>query len=312
VTPTARLNRLTIADGPIHVEVLPEVGARLHRLRAFGQDLLRTPDDPAEYARDPFSWGAYVMAPWCNRISAAPTAVAGQVVHLASNFPDGSAIHGQVYDTPWHQRMDGTLWVQGGDDRWPWPYEATLGVSIEDAVLTIDQSLTNLAETPMPAGIGVHPWFRRPLDVRINAPIVLRSNTDPDATVEPVSGPWDLRAMRPMPADLDAAWLAPGDPAVELRWPELSVRATLRARSDAGLCIVAASPSSLDAVAIEPQTHAPHGLRRFLNGEAGGLHSLAPGTTLRLTIELALEQVVAGDQPARDRPILAGDAVGLR
>ncbi len=281
---------VTIEDGPIHVELLPEVGARLHRLRVFGHDLLRTPDDPAEHARDPFQWGAYVMAPWGNRIAATPTEVDGQLVAVASNFPDGTAIHGQVYDARWQLREDGALWVRGGDDGWPWPYECALRVRIEDAVLEIELSLTNRAATPMPAGLGLHPWFRRPMDARINAQRVLPSNTDPLAMVEPVSGSLDLRTMRPMPDDLDAAWLDPGDPAGELHWPELGVAAVLRAWSAAGVCIVAASPCPLDAVAIEPQTHAPQGLRRLLRGEPQGLHSLAPGATMRLTIELAFEQ----------------------
>lgn len=275
---------LRLADGPIEVELLPSVGARLHRLRAFGHDLLRTPDDPADHLRDPFRWGGFVMAPWCNRIAAGPTEVLGHLVDLSPNFTDGTAIHGQVYAAPWYQRADGTLWVRGGGDGWPWPYEATLRFTIEDTVLEIDQALTNLGDSPMPAGIGLHPWFRRPVDVRIKAQSGMRSNIDPEASVEPVSGPWDLRAMRSMPDDLDAAWRDPSDPAVELRWRDLGVTASLRARSDAGMWIVAASPGGLDAVAVEPQTHAPYGLRRLLRGEPGGLHLLAPDATLRLSM----------------------------
>ena len=282
---------VTVADGPIHLELLPEVGARLHRLRVFGHDLLRTPDDPDEHQRDPFLWGAYVMAPWCNRIAAAPTEVNGHVVSLVSNFEDGTAIHGQVYATPWQLHMDGTLLVRGGGDGWPWRYECRLRIRIKDAVLVVEQSLTNLDRSPMPAGIGLHPWFRRPLDVRINALDVVPSNTDPVAGVEPVSGSLDLRVMRPMPAGIDAAWLGVGDPAVALRWPQLGILGLLRVRSDAGLCIVAASPGGLDAVAIEPQTNAPQGLRRFLRGEPVGLTPLAPGATMRLTVRLTFRRV---------------------
>ena len=278
---------LTVVDGPIEVELLPAVGARLHRLRVFGHDLLRTPDDPVEHVRDPFAWGAYVMAPWCNRIVAAPTAVDGQLVNLASNFADGSAIHGQVYDAPWQVGQDGILRTRGGGDGWPWPYECTLRATIDGAALLIEQSLTNLADGLMPAGLGLHPWFRRPLDVRIDARRVIPSNLDPAATPEPVAGLLDLRAMAPMPDAIDAAWLDLADPQVQLRWPSLGVAASVRAHSDADVWIVAASPPGLDAVAIEPQTHAPHGLRRFLIGEPGGLMSLAPGATLRLGITLA-------------------------
>jgi aldose 1-epimerase len=281
---------LTVAEGPILVELLPEMGGRLHRLRVFGQDLLRTPQDPTAYLRQPFHWGGYVMAPWCNRIDAAPTAVGDEVVRAPVNSADGTALHGQVYGSPWEVRDEATLSVRGGGDGWPWPYESSLRVGIAGTVLTIEQSLTNLAESTMPAGLGLHPWFRRPVEVRINAPRVLPSNTDPDAEIEPVSGPYDLRTLRPMPDDLDATWLDPGDPAAELRWPTFGVRAVLRARSDAGRYIVAASPARRDAIALEPQTHAPQGLRRFLRGEPGALHPLEPDATLRLTIEMAFEQ----------------------
>jgi aldose 1-epimerase len=280
---------LTFGDGPIEVELLPAVGARLHRLRAFGHDLLRTPDDPAEHARDPFRWGAYVMAPWCNRIAAVPTDVNGETVSVPSNFPDGTAIHGQVYDRRWNVESDYSLSITGRGDGWPWPYRCSLRVTIAEAVVTLDQSLTNLADVPMPAGLGLHPWFRRPVDLGVHAVAVLPAPLEPDASVETVSGPWDLRAMRHVPDDLDATWLAPRNPAVELRWPDAGVTATMRVQSHAGFCIVVASPSSLDAVAIEPQTHAPHGLRRFLRGEPGGLHALEPGGTIGLTTELAFD-----------------------
>ena len=281
---------LTVAEGPILVELLPEMGGRLHRLCVFGQDLLRTPGDPTEYLRQPFHWGGYVMAPWCNRIDAAPTAVGDQVVRVPVNSADGTALHGQVYASPWEVRDEATLSVRGGGDGWPWPYESSLRVGIAGTMLTIEQSLTNLADTPMPGGLGLHPWFRRPLEVQISAASALASNTDAGAEIEPVSGTLDLRTMGPIPDDLDAAWLDLGDPAVRLRWPTLGISCVLRARSDAGLCIVAASPGDIDAVAIEAQTHAPQGLRRLLAGEPHGLHLLDPGTSMTLTIELAFER----------------------
>lgn len=286
MTPDLARDLMRIADGPIELEILPLIGARLHRLRVFGHDLLRTPDDATEHGRDGFSWGGYVMAPWCNRISAAATRVGEATVVVPPNFPDRTAIHGQVHSAPWSLREDGSLSVRGGGDGWPWPYEAAMRLTIADRRLTIEQSLTNLSDATMPAGLGLHPWFRGPLDVRIDAARVLPSNTDPDARIQAVAGPYDLRTARPMPDDLDAAWPEPGDPAVLLRWPALGIEGSVRVRSDAGVWIVAASPWGRGAVAIEPQTHAPQGLRRFLRGEPGGLHPLAPGKALRLTIEL--------------------------
>ncbi|MDP9482071.1 MAG: hypothetical protein M3P84_02485, partial [Chloroflexota bacterium] len=103
------MDELRISDGPIEVVALPQLGARIHRLRAFGHDLIRTPADPATHASDPFYWGGYVMAPWCNRIEAGPVRVDSHRVALGSNFSDGSAIHGQVYARPWDVVDGGTL-----------------------------------------------------------------------------------------------------------------------------------------------------------------------------------------------------------
>ncbi|TAJ99437.1 MAG: hypothetical protein EPO36_11930 [Chloroflexota bacterium] len=48
---------LRIADGSIEVELLPAVGGRIHRLRAFGHDVLRTPADLGFHRREPFGVG---------------------------------------------------------------------------------------------------------------------------------------------------------------------------------------------------------------------------------------------------------------
>src|SRR3954463_8009098 len=103
---------LTFASREVEVVVLPELGARLHRLRFRGVDLLRTPDDVAQHQREPFFYGAYVMAPWCNRLAPGPLDVAARTVDLPTNFSDGSAIHGQVYLAPWQGDRD-ELFAEG-------------------------------------------------------------------------------------------------------------------------------------------------------------------------------------------------------
>ncbi|MDQ6794243.1 MAG: hypothetical protein M3067_05415 [Chloroflexota bacterium] len=283
------MHELTFGGDTIEVVVLPEVGARLHRLRVFGNDLLRTPADPRVHVSDPFFWGAYPMAPWCGRVEAAPVVIGGKQVVLPPNFPDGTAIHGQVYASPWEVREDRSLTVRAGGDAWPWPYEVTMRVEARYASVGLDYALTNLADEPMPAGIGVHPWFLRPLNVAIQARGVLTPNQATPPNAAPVSGPFDLRQLVEMPSDLDATWTDLSDPPVQLYWPELGIRATLRAEAPA-LYIVAASPGHLTAVALEPQTHAPQAIRRLLNGEPGALAMLGPGEALRLRVELEFER----------------------
>lgn len=285
-----QLEHVRLGDDTIEVEILPEVGARLHRLRVDDHDLLRTPADPSDHVRDPIFWGAYVMAPWCNRIEAGPVDAGSRRVALDANFPDGSAIHGQVYARPWERAKQGQFLIRAGGDGWPWEYEVGLDVEIVDRSVRIEQTLTNLASDPMPAGIGLHPWFRRPLLVAIRGDVVHPVNTASEPQPEPVRGQFDLREMGAMAPDLDATWTHLPDDPVELRWPTFGLGAAMQI-SASSRYVVAASPSHLDAIGVEPQTHAPHGLRRMLNGEPGGLAMLTPGQGLSLTVELAFTRL---------------------
>jgi len=286
------VEELRFTDGDVEVVVLPELGARIHRIKAFGRDLLRTPDDPAVHAREPFFWGAYVMAPWCNRIAADPVVVAGRRVAVDSNFPDGTAIHGQVYLRPWTRQDDGSLAVNAGGDGWPWPYEVRLQVEVADATARLELSLVNRSDQPMPAGLGLHPWFVLPIEVAIRADRVYTPNSATPPEPDPVGGPYDLRDVGPMANDLDATWSDLAEPPVEIRWPEPGISAAMRIDSPTRY-VVAASLSDVDAIAVEPQTHVPQGLRRLQNGEPGGLTMLDPGQTLRLRVDLAFEELRA-------------------
>lgn len=281
---------IVLGGDPLELQLLPSVGGRLHRLRAFGHDLIRTPPSTLRHATDPYFWGGYVMAPWCNRMSAVPTVVGERTIGIAPGFPDGTAIHGQVATVPWARRGDGALVVRGGGDGWPWPYEVVERVSVAGASVGIALAITNLADDPMPAGIGLHPWFVGPPEMAIASSRVVPSNVDPVAVAELVAGRFDLRRIRPLSAGLDATWLDVADPAVELRWPSFGLEATMRLASDAGVAVAVASPAGVGAVAIEPQTHAPWGLRRFLDGAPHSLRLLPPGASLTLTIEIEVRR----------------------
>jgi aldose 1-epimerase len=289
------IDELRFSSADLELVLLPGVGGRLHRLRAFGHDLLRTPADPATHLEEPFSWGAYPMAPWCNRIDPGPVDVAGRTVALPSNFPDGSAIHGQLYSVPWEVVGDGDLRANGGWDGWPWPYRASLHVEVADASIRLEYSLENLGDAPMPAGLGIHPWFRRPVHVAVPARSVYADNTATEPRPRPVTPPFDLRMMGPMADDLDATWTDLDAPRVDLSWPETGLRARMTVASP-DTHIVAASPAHLDSVAIEPQTHAPQGVRRLLNGEPGPLRLLDPSEVLRLEVGLSFARPGTPDQ----------------
>ena len=283
---TLRVDRL--ASEKLEVEVLPEAGARLHRLRAFGQDLLRTPPDPAIHHDDPFYWGGFHMLPWTNRIAPGPTRVGDRMLNVRRNFRDGTAIHGLHYITPWDVTGDGMYAASGGGGGagWPWPYEVRVAVAVDGSTLRIVHGVTNRSDDPMPAGAGIHPWFLEPVHVRVRARQQIASNNDPAAPHAQVSAELDMSDFRALPEEVDAAWSDVQQPAFELRWPAFGITAGLRT-SPADVYVVAANPGTVNAVAVEPQTHAPWGMRRLLEGQPGGLTLLAPDATL--TLESTLE-----------------------
>jgi aldose 1-epimerase len=283
---------IRIAGGPIELEVLPEAGARLHRLRVHGHDLLRTPDDLRPHRDDPYFYGSYPMAPWCNRVAAGPMTVAGRLIDLPASFPDGTAIHGQVSRRPWMQVQDGRFRIAAGGDGWPWRYEVEQRIRIDDARLELGLRLTNRSDGPMPGGIGFHPWFRRPIRVAIAAASVHRSNLATDAEPVAVAGRYDRHALEEMPEGLDSTWTDLAEPPVVLEWPGAGIRATMTVDAPSRF-IVAATPPGTDAVAVEPQTHAPDGIRRLLEGEPGGLALIPPDGFLELVVGLAFERADA-------------------
>lgn len=284
------MEQLRFASDEIEVVVLPESGARLHRLRAFGVDLLRTPDDDAVHRSDPIFWGAYVMAPWCNRAAPGPTMVAGRRVDLAPNFPDGTAIHGLVFDRPWTVEGDGSLMVRVADHAgWPWPFEVRARVAVSASAVRLEYALVNTGDAPMPAGLGLHPWFRAPVAVALHARSVYDSNTNAPRVKSPAVGRFDLDRLGPMPEGLDATWTDLGDPPIDLAWPGDGVRATI-ATNRRELHVAAASPPGKDAIAVEPQTHAPDGLRRLAEDLPGGVALIQPAASLELEIRLRVQR----------------------
>jgi aldose 1-epimerase len=274
-----------LAKGAVEAEVLPTLGARLHRLRVFGRDLLRTPPDIAEHTREPFFWGGYHMAPWCNRIAAQALTVAGRVVDPPANFRDGTAIHGRVQSAPADPVGGGRFRVEdGGDQGWPWRFTFEVEYSIGERQLAVHQTLVNGATSPMPAGIGFHPWFSRPVEVAINAAGFFATNIDSPAQPRPVAGDFDRRRPGVLAPGIDATWTDVAEPPIELAWPAHEIAATVRFSAPSRF-VTAAAPTDLDGTAVEPQTHAPDGLRRLSNGEPGGLALLEPGARLEMSIQ---------------------------
>ena len=75
----------------------------------------------------------------------------------------------------------------------------------------------------------------------------------------------------------------------DLAWPAHGLQAAFRF-SEQATFVVAANLHGVDAVAVEPQTHAPPALRRLVADEPGAPALLAPGDVLAVDYELHVER----------------------
>jgi aldose 1-epimerase len=282
---------VTIGNGALEVEVFPEMGARMHRIRAFGHDLLRTPPSLETYVNEPFYWGGFPLVPWSNRIPGGRLVFKGKTFDVGIN--DGSsAIHGEGYGRPWSLESPGLFSFAGGNFGYPWPYRAQQQYAVHDTTLELTLSITNESPVEIPAGLGIHPWWNASSKLLISVPAALTyplANAIPTGDPRPVEGDLDLRALEAPAWGLDNLWTGLTRNSITLEWPERRIRVDFGYSAEA-TTIVAASREDLRAIAVEPVTHATDGFRLLEEKRQGGIGIVAPGESLKVAYTIAVSQ----------------------
>lgn len=271
----------------LEVELLPEVGGRCHRLRAYDRDLLRRPDDVGVVQEDPFFWGWFPLVPWNNRVPAGKLHWRGSVIELPTNHPDGSALHGHGYAATWTVLAPGHYELRHEAGAFPWAYTAHQRWSVEGSALTQVLSVTNDGDRPMPAGLGIHPWWVADGGLEVTVPSRAAYRCEGGLAIgEPFPAP-PLTGR--VPWGTDHLFTSLDRQEVDLRWPEWGIEATLAFSSSADHVQVAAD-EDVDAVAVEPVTHAGDGHRRLEEGDSGAIDVLAPGASLAVEHRLSVRR----------------------
>lgn len=254
------MSLIELRGGDWEARLRPEVGGALAGLTYQGREVLRT---MPEGSISPLDAACFPFAPYCNRIRDGRFAFAGREIALPANFPpERHSIHGLAWQRPW--------WVESkaenkcvlvdeydGGGPWPWAYLAEQRVRLGDKGCAITLVLTNRGETPMPAGIGLHPYFRRREGVRVSfrAEHVLLSDPEclPTGVTAPAGHFADFRQGSPLPAET-----------IDHCFAEWSGKATID--DDLGAIAIDASgapnlhlyaPADGSALCLEPVSHTP-------------------------------------------------------
>ncbi|MFZ4573846.1 MAG: hypothetical protein ACOYN0_05575 [Phycisphaerales bacterium] len=162
----------------MRLRVLPELGAGVFSLEYKADsgwcDVWRpSPESPATFNE----LACYTLAPWCNRIDGAVFEFDGRTHELTANWHDGTAIHGDVHHREWQltdrSPVSARLEVDClGRRNWPWPFRAGVRYELSDDALLVEMSLENAGATPMPFGLGLHPFWMKRLGGRAEEAVV--------------------------------------------------------------------------------------------------------------------------------------------
>ena len=261
-----------------------------------GFDILRPPAGSGNGPPAPTDTASFPLVPYSNRISAGRFRFGGQDHRLPLNFGDGpNSIHGVGWQSRWNLRRQAgdeiVLDLRHDGDGWPFPFHASQRFTLDGAALHHELAVTNVSGRPMPAGLGLHPYFPRHRGARLTADVTHVWLTDEQCLpTERVSCPdqWNLR----QDADVDALkcdnqfepWRGPA----RIVWPADGVGVELDASDDLERLVVFA-PDGADFFCVEPVSHMTDAFNHDLRGlsrEEAGMRVLEDGETWRVWMRL--------------------------
>jgi aldose 1-epimerase len=271
--------------------LLPGAGGAVARLAYQGRDVLA----PLPLGADPNRSfrGAFVMAPWANRLDGGVLPVAGIEHHLPVNRQeDNTAIHGVARDRPWAVRQAAparAVLVQeldGAELGLPWRYAARLEVGVGEAGAAVALSICNRAPLPFPFGFGWHPFFLRSPGTRLR----FRADTlfARDARCLPVSAQptAGVDGDEAMFEGLDTHFAGWDGVAAILR-PDLRLVLSARGAWAANLQVFA--PAGGQVLCVEPVSHVPDAPNRPAFAKHGPMTVLPPGGSLSARLVIAAD-----------------------
>lgn len=284
--------RIVLTKGDMLLELDPCAGGTVSKFKHRDLDVLRPAPDREGPAFDPLQSASFAMVPFVGRIHDAQFRINGSEVDLHANFPpEPHAIHGHGWQDIWkvetHSKTTATLIYRHTADAWPWSYDARQTFRLTDSRLTLELSVTNTSDTPMPAGFGWHPYFNR-AGATLIVPTTHLWSVDADTgenMPSPIKITDDLsRARIVKDLTLDTTYsLESGS--IEINWPTHGV--SIKSDPIFGHATIFVPPGE-DYFCAEPITHAPNAINSDLSDDVTGLHWLKPGETLAGKIKLTV------------------------
>ncbi|MCE9682772.1 aldose 1-epimerase [Halomonas alkalisoli] len=281
---------ITLDNGRLRLVVNPQLGGsvvRFDRLTDRGPEPLMRPGSDSEH--DPNRLAMYPLVPWSNRIGGGGFSWRGQDYRLAANLPgELLPIHGDGWQRAWQVEEQGDTRLQLGlrsREQLPFDYRAELTYCLEDAALEVTLAVTHLGESSAPYGLGLHPWFPRSTDVRLEAPA--GGVWEVDAEQLPTrwrrleaGDPWSYSAAASLPAGrIDNLFTGWNGQAL-LSWPARGIALDVTTLPNLSRYLLFSPGEEADFFCFEPVSHDVDA-HHFPDPMAHGLVELQRGQGLR-------------------------------
>lgn len=267
-------------------ELRPETGGALSALRFGGQDVLRP---MRAGSTNPLDAACFPLVPYCNRIRNGRFRFGEHNVALPPNFaPETHSLHGLGWHRPWTvESLVANKCVlrddYDGTGPWPWAYRAQQRIRLGPKGCAVTLVLTNRSAEPMPAGLGLHPYFRRRrgTEVRFACDHVLLADAEclPTGITAPPDhfGNW-AEGARPPGETVDhcfAGWQGSATISDDL--------GTIALEADGAPNLHLYAPAGGDPLCLEPVTHTPDAPNRAPDE----MIVLPPGCSASLTMRIS-------------------------
>jgi aldose 1-epimerase len=282
---------LSLRTGPLALDLAPQSGGSIARFSLDGVDLLRPMTMADITSGTGNNAAAYPLVPFSNRIENGDLRFEGEVFHLARNWPGvNHPMHGDGWSHAW-RLVDGdshSAEIAYEHERaadsggWPFRYRARQSYRLESDRLTLTIAIDNLEDRPVPAGIGLHPFFVREADSELQCRTSHVWRTDAEVLPTervPVPADWDFARRRNVnEVTLDNCFDG-WDGKASIFWPSRKLRLDLEVSETLAHHAVIYVPPNRPYFCVEPVSHA--------NGQVG-LLPLPPRATREGTIVFKL------------------------
>ncbi|NMK48088.1 aldose 1-epimerase [Achromobacter sp. Bel] len=286
--PLDATERVVISGGGHQAEFAPGGGGRLTRLSTGALDWI-VPLTPTQWPAG--KWpraGSYPLAPYSNRIRDGVFTFNGARHSLQSVAGRPHAIHGAGLFQAWQVRnlaadsIDLVLSQPAGVLGWPWPFECVQRYRLDARGLSLSLSITNQGDTPMPFGLGIHPYFTAER-VTLNARRVWPADADGIPKGSQVK---HVRELRQSAAGCDT-YLSQWEGRATLHWAD-GRELALHADPAFAHLVVYTAPGS-DFLCVEPVTNVADAFNRAADGDTRtGMRTLEPEARFSATCLLGL------------------------